>query len=225
MLRRAHSPTCRIATIGPMQAVVGLTLVLMQSAGCYREGRTLSPAEPDTSIAVGPLSRPVLPPLSQPSYTVTDPVRQTLPGVDRFVYVTSPVTFAALTPMIARAFGELEQASASGRFVPAGPPMLIYYEVPGDPEKPFQIEIGFPAAPGDPLGGNLKERVLPPMEAMNVDFTGPLSAIDKAYDRVLPAARSAGALPNGETRETYLKFGGAAAPDNVVRVSVRIPQK
>ncbi|HEX8914892.1 MAG TPA: GyrI-like domain-containing protein [Humisphaera sp.] len=199
-------------------AVLGSALL----AGCARTGRTLAPHRPVTLPTTGPLTKPVLPPLSQPAFGVTEPAERTLDAVPRFVYVGAETTFKDIAGAVERAMADLSAAQSGGRFRATGPVVMVYRGATADPDKPFTLEVGMPAEDGPPPGGRVRARPLPAMKAVAVEFTGPLSAIDKAYDRLMPAVQALKREPTGETREVYLNWDGPTSANNRVLVGAGV---
>lgn len=91
-----------------------------------------------------------------------------------------------------------------------------------DPDKPFRLQIGYPVARGTKPPAGLLVRDLSPLNAGTMTFTGPLSAIDKAYDQLIPKMEAEHLQPGDETREIYVKWEGPDAQGNEVVIAVGI---
>ena len=58
----------------------------------------------------------------------------------------------------------------------------------------------------------------------SVTYTGPVTTIDKAYDRLIPAIQRAGLITTDETRELYLNWEGPDSPTDEVLVAIGLRQ-
>ena len=190
-------------------------------AGC---GRKTPPAPPPSWSATqpSPLTRPVLPPLSKPSYHLSETTEQILPGYPVFASVSQKATFRNLRPTIDEAMKELMAASNAGGVTIAGPAVFVYHGATMELDKPFILEVGFPAAPGAKAAGKIKVAELPPMVALGLTYTGPLSAIDKAYDELMPKVQGRKLTPTGESREVYQGWEGPESPNNQVLIGIGV---
>lgn len=207
-----------------MRFAVPALVLLCPLAGCAHETRRISDQPPPARPATGPLTKPALPPLSQPSYSVSAVAEQELPAVPAYAYVSARTTVRDVQSAIAAAMAELSTAAGAGRLTFAGPATFVYRGATGELDKPFTLEVGFPVAAGTPPTGRVQVRPLPALRAVAATFTGPVSAIDKAYDKVVPEVQRRKLRPAGEAREVYLKWDGPEAGDNQVLVAVGVQQ-
>ena len=193
-------------------------------AGCYsaRPLPTAPPPPPSTFPATSPLTKPALPPLSRPSYHLSEVAEQALPAHAVFASVTTKTTFRELKPAIDQAMTALSDAAMAGRVSFAGPPVFVYRGATVELDKPFTLEVGFPAAPGAKASGRVQVGPLPAMKSLAVNYTGPLSAIDKAYDELLPKVRGRKLRQTNESREVYLNWEGPESPNNQVMIAIGI---
>jgi effector-binding domain-containing protein len=200
-----------------------LVLLIPLLGGCY-SARPLptAPPPPSTLPTTSPLTKPALPPLSKPSYRLSEVSEQTLPAHAVFASVTTKTTFRELKPAIEQAMTALSEAATAGRVAFAGPPVFVYRGTTGELDKPFTLEIGFPAMPGAEAGGKIKVGPLPAMKAVALHYTGPLSAIDKAYDELLPKVRSRKLRQTGESREVYRNWEGPESGNNQVLIAIGV---
>ena len=138
-----------------------------------------------------------------------------------YFYVRETVTFQTLPRKVGQALAELQAASDEGRVRFEGPRVLRYLGATQELNKPFELEVGFPVAPGTAPFGKFKVRhETEPFRCAAVTFRGPMTLIDKAYDKLIPAMQAAGLAATDEAREVYLRWDGPSAPTNEVLVGV-----
>ena len=99
-----------------------------------------------TQPLAAPLTKPTLPPLSQPAYTLTVEKLETLPAVPRYAHISVKTTFQTMQKEIESALKELEEASAGGKLVTTEPAIFVYLGATGQLNDVFTLEIGFAAA-------------------------------------------------------------------------------
>jgi effector-binding domain-containing protein len=156
---------------------------------------------------------------SRPASSVSDMQVQTLPA-QTFLYARTRTTYSDLQRPVEQIMAELGQAAADGRFQPAGPVTFVYLGAKQELSKAFDLEIGFPVTPGTRPFGRFKVRTLPAFHCASVTYTGPVTTIDKAYDRLIPAVQQAGLITTDETREIYLNWEGPDSPNDQVLVAI-----
>lgn len=208
-----------------MRLAIHVVLVLGAAAGCAQETRRISDRPPppaNASTPPGPLTKPVLAPLSQPSFAVSDVTERSLAAEPAYAYVSARTTVRELPRAVAAAMAELAAAEEAGRATFVGPATLVYRGMTGELERPFTLEVGFPVPDGTPPSGRVQVRPLPALRAAAVTFAGPVSAIDKAYDRLLPAVAARKLRPTGEAREVYLRWDGPGSAANQILVAVGV---
>jgi effector-binding domain-containing protein len=162
-------------------------------------------------------------PLSQPSYSLSKVTEQTQPAYAVFASVTTRATFRDLQKAIQSAMTDLTAASANNAIQFAGSPVFIYRgATPAELDKPFSLEIGFPAAPGATGNEKVQIKSLPAMKSLAVSFEGPISAIDKAYDAVIPEVQKRNLRQTGEAREVYNRWEGGDSLHNQIVIAVGV---
>lgn len=199
------------------------TLCAALLAGCAPAGRRASAPLPPSTRPTASLTKPVLQPLTQPAYSLSNVVEQTLPGHPYFAHVAVNTTVRTLARSIDAAIGELvKHPEINSEAV--GPPVFIYRGMTANLDQPFDVDVGFPVGAAFRPSGGVKVRAVRPLRCVTTEFAGPVSAIDKAYDRLLPAVSSLGFRPTGETRELHLRWDerGANPDDNQILVAVGV---
>lgn len=160
--------------------------------------------------------------MSQPSYHLSQITEQTLAAAPIFASVTARTTFRDLKAAIDSAMTELTAAATKGTVQFNGPPVFIYRGAERDPDKAFTLEIGFPAAAGAKPTGQVQIRSLAALKTAALSFEGPISAIDKAYDELLPQVRTRKLRPTGEVREVYNSWEGGDSRKNQILIGVGV---
>jgi effector-binding domain-containing protein len=197
-------------------------LLILSPLACAPKPRPRHPATNPFTRA--PASRPAATEpatlaSSRPASSVSDMQVQTLPA-QTFLYARTRTTYSDLQRPVEQIMAELGQAAADGRFQPAGPVTFVYLGAKQELSKAFDLEIGFPVPPGTRPFGRFKVRTLPAFHCASVTYTGPVTTIDKAYDRLIPAVQQAGLITTDETREIYLNWEGPDSPNDQVLVAI-----
>ena len=140
-----------------------------------------------------------------------------------YFYVRERATFQTLPRKVGQALAELQSAADEGRVRFEGPRVMRYLGATQELNKPFELEVGFHVAPGTEAFGRFKvRREAEPFRCAAVTFRGPITLIDKAYDKLIPAIQAAGLQATDEAREVYLRWDAPAAPTNEVLVGVGV---
>jgi effector-binding domain-containing protein len=196
-------------------------LLILTPLACAPKPRHRLPAS-------NPFTRPVDPrpttsaatlAASRPASSVTELEVQTLPA-QTFLYAHTHTTYSDMQRPVEQIMSELGQAAADGRFQPAGPVTFVYFGAKQELSKAFDLEIGFPVPPGTRPFGRFKVRPLAAFRCASVTYSGPVTTIDKAYDRLIPAMQRAGLITTDETRELYLNWEGPDSPNDQVVVAI-----
>ena len=176
---------------------------------------------PATTQPAVPLTKPALAPLTQPAYGLSNVVEQTLPAQPAFAHVSVRTTVRTLSASIDGAMAELFKHPDLGPQI-VGPSILVYRGVTPSLDQPFVLEVGFPVREAFQPTGAVKVRPLPALHCLTAEFTGPVRAIDKAYDRLLPTVAARKLRQSGETREVYLRWDGPDSENNQILVAVGV---
>jgi effector-binding domain-containing protein len=200
-------------------------LLILSPLACAPKPR---PRHPTTNpFTRPPTTRPATDPAtlagSRPASSVSDMQVRTLPA-QTFLYARTRTTYSDLQRPVEQIMAELGQAAGDGRFQPAGPVTFVYLGAKQELSKAFDLEIGFPVPAGTRPFGRFKVRTLPAFRCASVTYTGPVTTIDKAYDRLIPAIQKAGLITTDETREIYLNWEGPDSPNDQVLVAMGLKE-
>ncbi|QOV91966.1 GyrI-like domain-containing protein [Humisphaera borealis] len=168
-----------------------------------------------------PLTKPVLPPLTQPAYSLSNFAEQALPAQQAFASVTRQTTLREVRRTIDGAMKALSKDQGLGQHI-IGPSMLIYTGMSGSLDEVFTLEVGFPVRPDYQPAEGVQVRPLPAMKCLSVDFVGSMRSIDKAYDKLIPAAQARKLKRTGEVREIYYRWNGHDSEENQLLVAVGV---
>lgn len=199
---------------------VALFAAVVTTVGCAYHPKPRRPDPPEEADA-RPSLRPTTGPSSRPAIHVSAMQVQTLPA-QAYFYVPTRTTFQDIQQPIERAMGQLGRAAAEGKVAFAGPPTFVYRGATAELNRSFELEVGFPVAEGTKAFGPFKVRELRPFRCAAVVYTGPVSLIDKAYDRLIADMERAGLEAADETRETYWKWDGPDSPEDQIQVAVGV---
>lgn len=198
-----------------------LASCVLLSAGCAANGRKAAAPIPPTTRPAVALTKPVLQPLTQPAYSLSNVVEQTLPAQPTFAFVSAQATVRTLAQNIENAIGELFKQPELGASS-TGPLTIVYRGMTPTLDQPFALEVGIPVDEAFRPAGRVQVRPLPSFRSMTAEFAGPVDAIDKAYDRLYPTVKVRGLEPTGETRELYVHWSGPNDGENQIIVAVGV---
>ena len=168
-----------------------------------------------------PAPRPPAAPPPAPAEYVVGPMHvQTLPPIT-YLYGTARTTFADIDQPVNRFLPALQKSADDGQIKLAGPPLFIYHDV-REPNQPFTLDVGFPVAPDTRPPAQFQLRQTREFRCATRLFTGPMSRIDRAYEKLGPGVTAAGYAPTGETRELYLYWEKPESPNNVIQLQMGI---
>jgi effector-binding domain-containing protein len=158
----------------------------------------------------------------EPEYLVGDPHVQTLPAM-HYLHAAEQATFAKIMEPIEKHLTALTKASKEGKFHLSSGPVFSYTGVDFmNMDKPFNLQVGFPVEEGTKEFAPYKLRKTDPFKCLTVLYTGPITHIDKAYMRAMPAVLAGGHKMTGETREAYLYWEKPESPNNVIQLQIGI---
>ncbi len=146
---------------------------------------------------------------------------QTMPVVT-YLYGSKQTTFAKIREAIGELTGGLEKAIQDGKFKYIGPPIFTYTGVQQDMSAPFTLEVGFPVAEGTQAFGEYKVKNLPALKCATALFSGGITNVGKAWEKLFPAVFGAGLQPTMDVREMYLYWEGENSPNNVVHLELGV---
>lgn len=149
---------------------------------------------------------------------VGTPQIRTTKAMDYF-YVSVETNLAGLPEQIKKLLPGVARA-AEGQI--SGPPLLVYHGVTGDPDKKFQLEIGFPVKEGTQGADNYKVKKLEEFRCVSLLYTGPTAEISRAYEALRRPAAQGGHAATDESRQMMLYWEGEESPNNVIQIMVGI---
>ncbi len=146
---------------------------------------------------------------------------QTIPAQD-FIYGSAETTFEKMGEVINKYIPLLVEGIKDGKIIQKSSAMFIYKGLIDDMSKPFTLEIGWCVTEKTKELGELKVRKAAEFKCATILYTGSLSNIGKAYEKVIPAAKAAGYTTTGESREMYLYFEEPESVNNVVQIQIGV---
>jgi len=163
---------------------------------------------------------PATQPSSADTFVVSDMRVQTIAGFN-YLYNSSETTLEKMGEPIGRTIPAMEKEIAAGKFHPVGPMVFVYRDMT-DIAQPFKLDIGFPVPPDTIAVGEFKRRKVEPFKCATVVFSGPMSKISDAYQKLMAAMTAANLRPMTTIQEFHLYFEGPQSPNNVVLIQVGI---
>lgn len=198
-----------------------LALIPLLATACTSPQPAKAPPRPATRGVLLPLTKPTVAPVTQPAYSLSNFADQTLPATPAFASVSRQTTLRDIQSAIDGAMKDLFKDPNLGRNI-VGPTTFVYAGMTGSLDEVFTLEIGFPVQPAYRPADGITVRALPAIRCLSVDFEGSLKAIDKAYDKLMPAIESRKLKRTGEIREVYFKWEGAASDGNQILIAVGV---
>jgi hypothetical protein len=153
---------------------------------------------------------------------VGEPRRRTFPGVTYF-YTSGETTLRGLPEHIRQMMPAAANAVEESHARVVGAPLLVYHSTRSDPDAKFTVDIGFPVAEGTaaPAAGPFKVKKLPPFRCVSLLYTGPISGLAAAYERLAATAPGGKpAAPAEESRQMMLYWEGEESPNNVLQIMI-----
>ena len=143
---------------------------------------------------------------------------QTFKGFIYF-HASTRATFQTIGDKAKTLIPAVEKAIADAHVHPVGPLVFIYHGA-SEANVEFDLDIGFPISEKVTPPAEFKVRDVAEYPCTSVVYSGPMSRISTAYEKLMPAAHAASQKPSDESREMILYFEGVESPNNVVHISV-----
>ncbi len=154
-------------------------------------------------------------------YIIGEMHQQTIPAQD-FIYGSAETTFEKLGDVVNKYIPLLVAGINEGKIIQKGSAMFVYKGIGEDMSKPFTLEVGWCVNDKTKEVGELKVGKTAEFKCATILFTGSLSNIGKAYEKLMPAVMAAGLKPSGESREMYLYFESPESVNNVVQIQMGV---
>jgi molybdopterin synthase sulfur carrier subunit len=157
---------------------------------------------------------------SDSEFVVSDMRVRTVPGFS-YLFDRANTSLPQIADAVRRTLPALQKGMSEGKFRPAGPLVLIYQNMT-DRTKPFTLDIGF-IVPTETVGfEQFKVRQEDAFRCATVLFSGPISRIPQAYDKLMSAVSAAELKPTMTFREINLFWEGPESPNNVIQIQAGI---
>jgi len=174
-----------------------------------------------TALSAGNIcAAPATQPAAADTFTISDMRVQMIAGFT-YLYDSSETTLEKMGDPIGRTIPALEKEIAAGKFHPVGPLAFVYRDMK-DVSQPFQLDIGFPVPPDTAAVGDFKTRKVEPFKCATVLYSGPMSKISEAYQKLISQIFAANLKQTTTIQEFHLYWEGAESPNNVVLIQVGI---
>ncbi len=123
--------------------------------------------------------------------------------------VRTRVTMATIGEAMGAAFDTLMRHAAATGAQSAGPPCVLY---PQMPDGEYEIDVCLPVGPDAEPGEGVVFGELPETEAATLMYQGPYDAMEPAWRHLIEWVGANGRQPAGPMREVYLNTPGEVAP-------------
>jgi effector-binding domain-containing protein len=160
-------------------------------------------------------------PAKPAEYLIGEMHVQTIPAQD-FIYGSAETTFEKIGDVVNKYIPMLVDGIKEGKIIQKSCAMFVYKGIGQDMTKPFTLEVGWCVTDKAKEVGELKLRKTAEFKCATILYTGALSNIGKAYEKLMPALLAAGYQPSGESREMYLYFEDPESVNNVVQIQMGV---
>jgi len=174
-----------------------------------------------TAFAADPAKDAKKEPPKPAEFVIGEMHQQTIPAQD-FIYGSAETTFEKIGDVVSKYIPMLVDAIKEGKIIQKSSAMFVYKGVGEDMTKPFTLEIGWCVTDKAKEVGELKLRKTAEFKCATILYTGPLSSIGKAYEKLMGGVKAAGLNPTGEAREMYLFFEEPESANNVVQIQMGV---
>jgi len=207
-------------------------LVAVATMGLY--GPRLVSAEPvpqaEPAVQAQPSAAAPLRDSTQPAppegkgWHLSPPIIKQVEAVEHYWHIKTRVSLTTIADSVEQILSRADEAMDDGQMVLRGGPVFVYHGVTGEPNKPFDLRVGFPLKhdPKEDGPDGFETRMLEEYTCVSYYYTGPVDQLPQVYRQVMPQVYRAGHRPTGETREVYLHWVAPDSPNNVVEIQVGI---
>jgi effector-binding domain-containing protein len=157
---------------------------------------------------------------------------QSKPLVTEVRYVEAPAITCyqfsmrtTLTKMRETIGARVDQALADmtkAGVVATGPAQFFYRGATGEPDREFDLSVGWPVAAGAKPSGEYTVKALPPFKCAMLIYGGALADIGPVYEKLFAQLAADGKEPTGETREIYAYWVGPDSQLNVIVIQAGV---
>ncbi len=127
--------------------------------------------------------------------------------------VSTRVKMTEIAQGMGEAFDVLMRHAAATGAQFAGPPFVLYPEMPAEE---FTFLVCMPVTPGAVAGEGVDVMELPAAEAAMLLYRGPYDAMEPSWRRLMEWVGRSGRQPAGPPREVYLNEPGTVAPEDLL---------
>jgi len=147
---------------------------------------------------------------------------QTLKGMT-YLRIDNQATLMTLAQVIPTTAGKLMETVKAKHVAIAGPMMLVYHGVDGNPAKKFKLEVGIMVNDdaAEPGAGIIKTKA-EPFKCATMLYSGPVAKLGLAHQQLYADLFGAGLTPTGVSREYYLYFEDPNSANNVILIQVGV---
>jgi effector-binding domain-containing protein len=139
-----------------------------------------------------------------------------------YLSITMTTTLNDIAPTVAKAMAKMKELLQEGHVRPAGPAMLIYKGITHDPEKQFDLQVGFIVPDDTKDTGEAKVQKLEPFHAAVIIYSGPIASVPEAWRQLYTQIAETGMQPTNEAREEWLAWEGPDSTNNVQRIAAGV---
>ncbi len=137
------------------------------------------------------------------------------------ISVTKKATLKTLSKHIGSVAQELFEDAVNAKLLPAGPVYWVYYNMDGDPDKEFDLEVVIPVqGEGKPQKFELKE--MPEFKAATTIHIGPWLEFGDTYQKLIGELMAKGNKMTSVCREMYINVDFEHPERNITEIQVGI---
>lgn len=137
------------------------------------------------------------------------------------IYTTRKTTLKTLGESIGHVAQSLFEDAVAAKLLPAGPVYWVYYDMDGNPDKEFDLDVVVPVqGEGKPAKYELKE--MPDFKAATTIHNGKWEEFGGTYEQLIGELSSKGHQMTGVCRELYINVDMEHAERNITEIQVGI---
>lgn len=137
------------------------------------------------------------------------------------IYTRRKATLKTLSESIGHVAQSLFEDAVAAKLLPAGPVYWVYYDMDGNPDKEFDLDIVIPVqGEGKPEKFELTE--MPEFKFASTTHIGDWSKFGGTYEQLIGTLMSKGEEMTGICRELYINIDMEHADRNITEIQVGI---
>lgn len=137
------------------------------------------------------------------------------------IYARKKATLKTLTESVGMVAQELFEDAIAARLLPAGPVYWVYYNMDGNPDKEFDLEVVIPVQ-GEGKPGKFETKEMPEFKCATTTYVGPWTDFGNVYQQLIGELMQQGHQMTTVCREMYINIDFEHPERNITEIQVGI---